>query len=365
MVEQKEKIVGIVTHPLAANYGGILQNFALQQVLRKMGYFPITLDVYNSYPYWRYLISLSITCLSRFFGKKRVWPIKPYLGRSIPENSANFITKYIATTQSSEKLNSDLLKKHRISSLVVGSDQVWRPEYVDNISDMFLGFAQTYKCRKIAYAASFGVDEWTFNQEQTKQCMELISEFDAVSVREESGINLCAEKLNHFEAKHVLDPTLLLEQSDYASVCSNVPSRSHPYILTYFLDSSTAKQNVAEEYSGNAALPLTQLSNSLFTGPSIEEWLAKFRDASVVITDSFHGMVFSIIFEKDFYIMVNSQRGTTRFTSLLSKLDLLDRIVTSDCISSEKSPINWRLVKEKFSGLKSYSLSFLEESLCK
>ena len=95
-------------------------------------------------------------------------------------------------------------------AFIVGSDQVWRPSYNQHLEQAFLNFTENWKnVKRIAYAASFGVDNWEFTKKQTKECKRLVQKFDFVSVREDTAVNLCKEHLG-IEATHVLDPTLLL-----------------------------------------------------------------------------------------------------------------------------------------------------------
>ena len=108
--------------------------------------------------------------------------------------------------------------KGKYDYVVIGSDQTWRPSISADIYNFFLDFLQDEnQIKKIAYATSFGTDQWEFSEEQEKRCKQLVKQFDAVSVREESGISLCQQFLD-VDAEHVLDPTLLLKQEDYLKI---------------------------------------------------------------------------------------------------------------------------------------------------
>lgn len=119
----------------------------------------------------------------------------------------------------------DLTQKYGLDAYVVGSDQVWRPAFNlgPRLGNMFLDFAGD-DVKKISYAASFGCKEWEYTEEQERMCGKLAKRFDAISVREASGVDLCKE---HFgvDATLVLDPTLLLNKEDYGKVCHDVPKR--------------------------------------------------------------------------------------------------------------------------------------------
>ena len=133
--------------------------------------------------------------------------------------------------------NLNLLNEKDFDAIIVGSDQVWRTCYNPQIENAFLDFAKEWKhVRRIAYAPSFGIDEWEYSEEQTQKCRQLVQKFDAVSVREVSGVKLCREYLG-VEAKHVLDPTMLLDKEDYLYLISRAEVVRHSNtLLQYVLD---------------------------------------------------------------------------------------------------------------------------------
>ena len=213
--------------------------------------------------------------------------------------------------------------------------------------------------KRIAYAASFGVDNWEFSDEQTLICKELIKKFDAISVRESNGVSLCKEHFN-VSAIHLLDPTLLVQRQDYFDLCKKVkPSNS--FVAVYCLDMTDDKRKIIKDLALKKNLPIRLFGANKDAKLSIEQWLAMFRDAESVITDSFHGTIFSIIFQKPFYSIVNEGRGTSRFYSLLSSLGLAERM-QSDFFDKG---INWERVEKELSIFQKKSLDFLIYSLSK
>src|SRR5690606_24010101 len=124
--------------------------------------------------------------------------------------------------------------KNKYDLVVVGSDQVWRPKYSPNIYNFFVDFIGRGG-KSISYAASFGVDEWEFNEKQTFRCKELIRKFDAVSVREQSAITLCKEKFDS-DAELVVDPTLLILAKDYETLVIKQGLQGKGKVLKYVLD---------------------------------------------------------------------------------------------------------------------------------
>lgn len=355
--------IAIVTQPIKSNYGGVLQNFALQYVLRQLGHNPITIDYRDSSPLWFYIGQTIKTMLLAPFPSKRR-KITPY--RNVFMRSPlimDFVHKNITLTK--EEMLSykrSALTKYDIDAIVVGSDQVWRPMYNPGcLYDTFLEFAHGLSIKKIAYAASFGVDNWELTLEQTKRCRELVQDFDAVSVREASGKELCKSFL-YVDAVEVLDPTLLLNADDYKAVCSQVPADTNNYICAYILDGSEDKLSVVKTFAKSLGCNLKMFSAHSQLKLSVEEWLAMFRDAKFVITDSFHGSVFSIIFQKPFYSLVNSDRGASRFHSLMDKFNLSSRIITSlpEVVTSD---IDWINVDAKRTQWKTISIDYIKQHL--
>lgn len=230
-----------------------------------------------------------------------------------------FVSKNIIKTPTCRNYSMEMIREYGLEALLVGSDQTWRPIYnVNRLSDMFLHFAGNFSGKRVAYAASFGVDYWEYSEKQTSVCSSLAQLFDAVSVRETSGVALCERYLG-IDAVAVLDPTLLVRKETYAELCMKVPVFKKRYLAAYVLDSAKEVDLTITEEAKKRGLPILRYSAYGQAKLTIEEWIAIFRDASFVITDSFHGTVFSIIFEKPFRCVVNERRGGVRFADLLEK----------------------------------------------
>ncbi|MDF2476030.1 MAG: polysaccharide pyruvyl transferase [Sphingobacterium sp.] len=377
------KKVAILTQPLGKNYGGIIQNFALQKVLKNEGYLPVTVrrDNYEKFSLRLFLSSVKNKTYNQLLGKKR----KEFKRRELDliySKMEDFIQKNINITE--RIFNTDGLSNHfhsqNYSAVIVGSDQTWRPKYSPNILNYYLDFIKSNNLiTKISYASSFGTDEWEYNDREKNECTELIKLFDAVSVREDSGMDLC---LKHFgmKAQLVLDPTLLLERSEYLDVFKSLIEK-RAGLFTYVLDKSSIKNDFIEQVSQKLGLSIfsnqpkksiNDVSNfhSLddYIFPSVEDWLSSFHNAEFVITDSFHGTVFSIIFNKPFISIVNSERGASRFLSLLKLFSLEDRLVSSiDLFDFEKlnDPIDYEVINKKLEDLRNNSKQFLKLALTK
>lgn len=352
--------IGIITQPLLSNYGGILQNYALQQVLIRMGHKPKTIDLLPPQHrkdkikhYIRSLIHLR---------KPDKWEGTHRRRKNINQ----FISKYIHITRPVRIYSWPLVKMYRFNTIIAGSDQIWRPiynkYYADHLYDGYFKFVKSPSVGKIVYASSFGTDEWEYSQEQTETCRLLIHKANAVSVREKSGVELCRQYFG-IEAQWVLDPTLLLDAEDYERLCAHFPRAEQSFIAAYLLDVDEKLTDRVKALAHELELPLCFFSAGEAKTLSIEEWLAMFRDATYVITDSFHGTVFSIIFNRPFISVGNSSRGMSRFLSLLEQFGLEKRL--SPEISAEilLRPISWEGVNERKKNWKEKSIHFLKQSL--
>lgn len=330
--------IGIVTQPLRYNYGGILQNYALQTVLKRMGHEVITLDGevkvrQTAKRRVTELVKKILIALRDVDG--RVLGIWKYQNSNeiLSCNTSQFINKYI---------NVRKLKKHiepEFDALIVGSDQVWRPEF-SNLDEAFLEFAEDWDVLRLSYAASFGLDSITLTPMEIGKYGRLLKMFNAISVRERSGIDICNNIFN-VEAELVLDPTLLLTSSDYINNLKiEDVEHSEGDIFYYFLDKNQYKQHIVsmahlyidkKVFTVNSDVEDLNAPINKRIQPPIEKWLRAFYDATFVITDSFHGCVFSIIFNKPFVLIANKHRGLARFTSLFEQLGIHDRIIEEGC----------------------------------
>ena len=370
--------IAILTQPLIFNYGGILQNFALQYVLKTLGCEVTTINRIRKPSDLKILIGKIKRLLFNHHQNKLIFNSQK---AEIYKHTKAFIEKNIQCIDAVNSTNESLrnICENNYDAIIVGSDQVWRPQYVNNIYNEFFDFlADNSKIKKYAYAASFGADKWMFTDEQTARCKELIQKFEAVSVREDSGVLLCADFLDK-EACAVIDPTLLVPKEVYEALCSQFEKidYSKKHLFTYVLDQSAGKDKLINDIVVNYNFEHTtnQAKFSLegnkdkefvledFIYPEIEGWLRGFRDADFIITDSFHGTVFSIIFNKPFFAIVNEQRGASRFQSLLAKLQLEDRLITINTEISDElfnKKIDFEKVNSLLGDLKSKALDFLK-----
>lgn len=333
--------IGVLTLPLHTNYGGILQAFALQTVMKRMGHDVqiITLPLPNNINTFQRCIRILSSIVKLRLFKYLKWEKEQKETIEIQKFTSLFIAKYIKVRFI---CNYNDISEGEYDAIIVGSDQVWRKKYFAlygfQIEDAFLRFAEGWRIKRISYAASFGKDDiFEYNKDEISICKSLLKSFDLVSVRESSGISLCK---NYFdtEAKCMIDPTLLLEREDYDNLISlyglnNTTERNSLfyYILDDKKDILCAIESISERINlipfkvngtRNVHAPLQDRVQK-----PVEEWLASFKDSKAIITDSFHACIFSILYNKPFLVFGNKERGLSRFVSLLDLFDLSDRIV--------------------------------------
>ena len=362
--------IGILTQPLHNNYGGLLQNFAFQQVLKGMGHEVETID-------WRQEKAGAL--------KECLWQKKEQLlslilkdrerpryqltrdeEQIIGRNTFHFTNRYITVCPKkvgrAEEFRA-IDEEYKYDAYVVGSDQVWRPGYnAAMMPAMFLGFTDRKDIKRISYAASFGTSVWEFSTVLTKECARLAKKFDLISVREKSGVDLCRAHLG-VDATWVLDPTMLLNREDYEKVVlEEREPKSKGTLFHYILDPNEGKKALVDWLAKeNNLVPFTimpkcqaenrtkwdvkhRIEDCVF--PTVTSWLRGFMDAEIVVVDSFHGAVFSIIFNKPFWVISNAKRGNARFESLLGLFGLEDRMIEIGQGVDWEKEIEWARVNE-------------------
>lgn len=361
--------IGILTLPLHTNYGGILQAYALQTVLERMGHKVSIISIKNSFPSG--IIGSLREC---FLSPVKQWTIRNVIPVSIVNDKGYYTSKFVRKKLNMTSYHSfSEIKPCEYDAFIVGSDQIWREKYVcgsykRSIESSFLDFAETWNVKKISYAASFGTDVWEYTKQQTISCKRLIGKFSAVSVRESSGIALC-EKYLGVKAVQVLDPTLLLTKEDYC-VLVRKHQTTHG-LMTYILDSNAEKISIVSSLERALNLRAFKTNEEEIENfsthrnikqPPVEDWICGFRDADFVVTDSFHACVFSIIFNKPFVVIPNYTRGVSRFESLLTlfKQDFrMVKDVSEFALTDEiRSRPNCNLEE-----LRSFSFNFLKTNL--
>ena len=352
----ESKRIGILTLPFEPNYGWMLQLWALYNTLHQEGY--------------------DVTVLDRRWNDK-----SPSLSKSVQRwiyynvFCGQFTQFFNANFTKTPQLRSSAEMRREASSLdtlIVGSDQVWRIENTRGADlNFFADFLEARRdVKRIAYAASFGNDKWAGTKEETEKVSSLLKTFDLVSVREASGVTMC-KNLFGVLAQHVVDPTMLLDVEVYKKLL-HLHEHSAKIVATYLLDNSAAKQAFVQQVANSYDLTTVDLypkkRGKFSFYKSIIYWLESILNAEKVVIDSFHGMIFSILFNKQFVVLGNEKRGMARFQSLLESLGISDRLINGDlssAVSLFEKEIDYSSVNTRLSRLRKDSLTMLLDILKK
>ncbi len=375
--------IGIFTLPLENNYGGILQNYALQQVLIEMGHEVLTIDWHRKKEYENvvhHFMGYIHRLYTHFFHKENVsvcW--SPFFTDEefdiISRNIKPFISKNIALTKRTT-LNylSEIDKEYKFDAYVVGSDQVWVHSYAPSA---FLEFVERDEVVRVSYAASSNERAWTRYREVIPRCVKLSSSFSGLSVRE-FFLKKEAEEILHCDIKLVLDPVFLLAPDKYMKL-TRLENNTAPFGFDYILDQNEEKTSIIKSISEDRGIQFVsgmprkahirekRMNMDDYVCPSVEDWLYGISQADIVVTDSFHGMAFAILFNKNFVVIANAKRGVERFKSLLANFDLQDRMICSgsEAVKVIQHQIDYNKINKKLEKMRVDSLSFLEQSLSK
>lgn len=318
------KKIATLTFQNADNYGAMLQCYALQKVLQNIG---IQNDVLNyqceymSKPYSR--AALRRKGVIRF-----ILGIANSIVRMPRKRKFVEFRKHIKMTP---KLNADDLigLEEQYDGFIVGSDQVWNDSITDFDPAYFLDFVQSPE-KKLSYGASFGFE--SIPNDLKIKYKELLKDFSIYNMREATGVQNIESLLNK-TANLVLDPTMLLTRDDWDTIAC-APTQKDKYILVYNLSPSSFLINTVKKIARSTGYKIVAIpfpvggflkaKAELTGGP--REWIGLIRDAEIVVTDSFHGSVFSILYNKRLYACVNE--AGTRIYNLLNIFGLSDCICT-------------------------------------
>ena len=345
--------IALLNLPIDDNYGGNLQRFALVKVLQNMGHEVTHLLIMRRFTIWklRSLFAIPKRIIIRFIFRRKIPILSEFITQKKNIEAYNrikpFYDKYIKHTEQINDYKS--LKQYNFfDAYIVGSDQVWRKQIVQPFPlKMFLWDYLFSTAKKIAYAVSLGNSEPELDKIEAESLKKYYNQFCAVSVREKSALNvLDCYGWTTPKADWLVDPTLLLKKEDYLEVVNRAEtSRMDGDMFCYILDPTNEKIDFieCESASKNMKPFITGLHEI-----SIEQWLRNFNDAKFIVTDSYHGFVFSMIFNKPVKLFLNEYRGNARFESLFELLDILKDQKTFDwnkinaiLANEREKSINW------------------------
>ena len=350
--------IALLTIWHVCNYGAELQAYATTKILRDLGHEVTMIDIReNEHP------NPSL--------KNRM---AEFISRLTPayRNFNNFWQKYIPSKTRHYRSIDDLIANPPAADVyMVGSDQVWNKDITaEKRYIYFLNFGADY-VKRISYASSFGMGKWADDEFSTKQTGDLLKRFSSISCREKSGVSILKREFG-LDAKRVLDPTLML--NNYSNITGEVtatPTLAY-YPLTHYPELDAFCINLAERLklrpvNANNTIKLT---NSIpWRRPSVKEWITAIAQASFVVTPSFHGLAFSILYQRQFMIINRggSNERRSRMTDLLSELGLSDRFCESFEEAEEKrlweKKIDYEAVNRRLEAMRQESYEYLKKSL--
>lgn len=354
--------VGLLTFHRAHNYGAVLQAYALQTALERMGHDASFVDYEISSMLFMYKWRCGLrSIVNRYFftlGIKRFFIM--LLKKKRYDRFVSFTSQYLK--QSNTGLSN---LDNEFDVIAIGSDQVLNPGLTGGVNNAYWGVLPTFSKRLIMYAASTRPYELT--PKQIVDAKQNLKKFSALSVREPYTADFL-RPLTEKDIEVVLDPTLLLSVEEWDIIAAK-RQRTSPYMFYYYLDSNDCELDYVRKLAKEKGLKLITIGcfnesysslSSFCAGPS--EFLSWIKYADYVVTSSFHCTVFSIIFNKQFSVMPISGKKDYRVTHLLDTFGFGDRMIR-DKIFNDAIIDKWDFVNTKLKELPLKSLDFLKRNI--
>ena len=332
------------------NYGGILQQYALLKSLEALGHEAVVLRREPNDGCLKRTVRGLLEGLGlrrRSSARKDEPAIREFVEKELP-----FSAPVVSGAQFRR-----LCRRESLDALVYGSDQIWRRAFALRYGFDYFGASTPESVRQIAYAPSFGLDEWQFTAAETARLRRLLSRFAAVSSREQSGVRLIGDNLG-IAAELVCDPTLL-PGADFYDRLAGPARRTGEYCFVYWLGDTASMDGAVSVFrEGHPGFEVVAVNlRERRPLPGIGEWLALIRDAGYVITDSFHGTVFSLLFSRQFEVHCNKSGGYDRILTLLGQIGLEDKL------GDMTLPVDYPSIAAGLEQYRSRSLDFLKKAL--
>jgi hypothetical protein len=376
--------IGIVTYYRVANYGAMLQAYSLQKYLERMGHEVVFVKHARC--------SSERISLCRIFVSRNLAGLRAKIKNYVCHPITDFAKDY-PQTEWCETIDEVKIATKDCDAFIVGSDQMWNPLWCSGVMLplVMLDFVADGTIR-LSYAASFGTKEWREDQNAV-EAGRMLKKFKAISVRENSGVELVEKLSGRKDAKCVLDPTLLQTSAFYRKIIDkNVPCRKNgkkPYVFRYILDEWTDPNEldialgVVKE---RLNIPNVETDRKKVTGSvglicralgvkakiALPEWLEKIASSEFVFTNSFHGTAFAILFHKPFVsVLIKGKMSgmNERALSLLKLVGLESRAVYSDELGKFAalvgSSIKWDEVDSRLDQQRVLAQEFLKCALMK
>ena len=355
------KKVGILTFHDAHNYGAVLQAYALKEYIKQLGF---NVKIIN---YHHYEIPDGFAKKRKIdFAKVGLHKFSYFDHCTRWEKFALFINE-LTDNAREVYISEKELEKLNIDYWICGSDQIWNTDITHGFNKgFFLDFNTTGK--KISYAVSMGIP--SLEEKYEEEFKKAVNSLDCISVREES-LKEYVEKFTDKEIKRVIDPTLLLNPEDYDEIIEENPIVGK-YLLIYALGPDDRLTKIAQKIAKEKNLEIVELNDCKVSnyfckqisnaGP--EEFLSLIKNADAVVTNSFHGTIFSILFKRDFYTITRLNRNS-RMENILNIVDMRDRLIDNVEDLSKVKNQDFEKAFENIQKVRESSIEFLKSALDK
>lgn len=347
--------IGIMTFHRAHNYGAMLQTYAIKTALEDLGadvsvidYAPDYID--KQYQYFKPVKNLKANILKA---------VNLFSNVSKNNKFNAFKNTYFNLVPFHTKETFDVI--------IYGSDQIWNPNISNGFDGVYFGVHDIHTLKNVAYAASIGKS--SLNKRELSDITELLKNFSEISLREESAEKILRDCYDG-NIEIVLDPTLLLSSIMWDKIAM-LPEVTEPYILVYEVNKDPNTITAANKLSTISGFPIYEISyqktklcnkHRVFTGVGPEEFIGLIKNAEYVVTNSFHGTAFSLIYRKNFYTVAHYAYGS-RMVDLLNKIGLGNRII--DTLPDVIEPIIYEPVSWKIENERVKSLDFIKRVILK
>lgn len=362
----------ILTFNQAINYGAVLQMYALQQIILYCGDECEILDYRSQFfekLYKRKSIKdwMSLRNLYHFMFKNN------YIKYNY-DGFSNFIHTYVNLTKDTYSSPEQLeTLNNKYDCFIVGSDQVFNMYCNGNDDTFFLNFVKDEK-KKNSYAASVGLNEIPFTLKN--KYYKLLKNFNNLSIREKTGCKIISELIKR-NCKNHIDPTLLIEKNDWDMIAKHI-YKNEKYILVYVIAEDKKLFSLARMLAKKKRMKIIYINDRLFKQKGMinkrlvtpEEWIGLFMDAAIIVTNSFHGIAFSVNFEKEFYpfLLTANEKVNSRIVDFLKLVNLDSMIIDSEVYIKKiitNNKIDYKKVHSILNRERKYAKEYIQSILNK
>ena len=360
------KKLGILTFHSVSNYGAVLQAYALSKTILDKGYNCEIIDYQNNEIKKEYKIfsknKINLKHPKLMINNILMIPHIKQRNKIFSQFRKNYL--HISEKQYNELTFPD---KDEYEAIIAGSDQIWNFRCNGNDTHYLLDFVDKKECKCYSYAASLGAK--TLSEEEKKVYKNLLEDFEEISVREHSSA-LMLEEILHKKIRTSVDPTLLLTKNDWAKLKTDTLEKN--YVLVFLMSHSDKILSDAYRFAQKRKKKLIYINmykahqpkeyNSVYSATP-KEWLGLIANADYIITNSFHGTVFSIIFERQFTVLPINDKGKNERLIQLLEITGLQQKLQNYSIDFKEEDINYIEVNEKIKEERKKDLLYLDSIL--